>query len=188
VRYAKDWGVTAAVAILLAGLACAKPSEPEFEYDWDLDPAATFEGVRSFAWIPEDRVAVGDPRIDDAALERAVREAVDRELVEKGYTPETAETPDFWVAYHASLTKRLDARSLDATYRVVPTRIFTGQPEPVEYDAGTLVLDVITPDGATLIWRGRVQTRVETTDTFEVRRARLDRAVEGMLAPFPAVR
>jgi hypothetical protein len=178
--------------VAAGGLGCAKQPGATFEYAWDRDPAAKFEGLRTFAWIPDERVAVGDPRIDDAELERAVRQAVDRELTAKGYTPDSSGKPDFWVAYHASLRRRLDVRAMNSSYGPDPTRAWHpehDEPQPGEYEAGTLVIDVIAPDGATLLWRGRVQTRIDPgRESDEVRRERLDNAVQGTLAPFPSAR
>ncbi len=191
-KHASALGIGAALAGLLAAaaLGCAKSARGDFEYAWDADPAARFETLQSFAWLPNERVAAGDPRIDDAELEKRVRERVNRELTEKGYTHQSSGAPDFWVAYHASLRRRLDARAMNANYGPDPTRAWHpdhDEPQPGEYEAGTLVLDVIAPDGATLLWRGRVQTRVDPgRDSDEVRLERLDRAVEGVLARFPA--
>ncbi len=191
-KHASGRGLCAALAGLLAAaaLGCAKSPGADFDYEWDVDPSARFETLRTFAWVPDERVAVGDPRIDDAELEKRVRERVNHELADKGYTHQASGAPDFWVAYHASLRRRLDARAMNANYGPDPTRGWHpdhDEPQPGEYEAGTLVLDVIAPDGATLLWRGRVQTRVDPgRDSDEVRRERLDRAVKGVLARFPA--
>ena len=172
---------TALACLLFAAIAgCAKPA-PKFDYEWDSDANEDFAGLRTFAWIPEERVSVDDPRIDDAQLEKRVREGVDRQLVAKGYRPHRAAgAPDFWVAYHASLRRRLDVRAIDSLY---PGRANTGG----EYEAGTLVIDVVAPDGATLMWRGRVQTRIDPErDSDAVRAQRLDAALEGVMRPLPA--
>ncbi len=186
-------------AILAACLvACAASLGPKLELDWNHDPKVSFAELTSFGWLPgQPPVHTGDPRVDDALLEKRVREAVTNELEAKGYAWKLAGTPSFWVAYDVSLSGRLDVTAVSRAYGFDPTwggfhpgtggRGPLGKSQDVqEADQGTLILDVIDPAAKKLIWRGAAGTRVAPErDSERQKIERINEIVRELLARFP---
>ena len=186
-------GVEAALAGLAFVTLAACATGADFEYERDADPDAKFAGMHTFSWLPEAEIKVGDPRFDDKLLEKRLRDAVDAELQAKGYERRLTGEVDFFVDYHASLRKRLDVGGVNSQYGFDPTWRWRNraserpESEAREYEAGTVILDVIGPDGHQLLWRGRVQTAIGGQGATEQQRiGRLEAGVKGVLAPFPA--
>ena len=179
-------------------LACAERGAPQLELDFHRDPKASFAGFETFAWLPGTKVSLGDPRIDDALLEKRIREAVIRNFEERGYDLKLAGPPSFWVTYSVSLKGKLDVHAPPRGYGFDPTwggpyhgsggRGATGmRPDVKEADHGMLVLDVIEPTENELIWRGSAGARVAPgTDSERTRIDRINNAINQLLARFPA--
>ena len=182
---------TAAVSALL--FACST-----LEVTTDYDPAAVFEGMKRYAWLPEPQKKTGDPRIDDnTLLDKRIRRAVDDVLALKGYTQSEA-NPDFLVGYHVSLDRRRSVQVLNDYYGYGPgwgyrygsayrPMGYVGPPEAYvyEYDEGTLILDIVKPGNRELMWRGAASDEVHFQKTPEEHEAQIREAVEAMLERFP---
>ena len=53
------------------------------------------------------------------------------------------------------------------------------------YDEGTLILDIIAPDGKTLLWRGTATAQIDESAKPKKREAKINEAVGRMLKRFP---
>jgi len=173
--------VVALVTAMLAGCAT-------IEVGSDYDPEADFAALRTYAWLPDQDRMVGEHRIYDTLLDTRVRNAVDRELAGRGFARGEADAVDFYVAYHAGIETKVDVRSINSALGygegLWGQEIGPGS-DVREYDQGTLLLDVVEPDGRQLLWRGSASVIVSDTDDPEERSRRIDEAVERMLARFP---
>jgi hypothetical protein len=150
-----------------------------------VDRTVDFASYRTFDWGPPDALPTGDPRLDrDPDFKDHMQGAVERAFAIRGMTLSSAGTPDLLVHYHANVTDRFDA---DRFHRVYGYCGAAGcPPEPVRYEAGTLVLDVIDRRTNTLVWRGWAQTSVEELlrDSNTMAKT-IDQAVTGMLRQMP---
>ena len=54
-----------------------------------------------------------------------------------------------------------------------------------DYELGTLLVDFIDPRTSAVIWRGKAQSRLQEAKTPEERQARVQAAVDQLLAQFP---
>jgi hypothetical protein len=115
-----------------------------------------FETYRTFDWGARDAFPVGDPRLDNnGVFHDRFQGAVEKALAARGFervAPGT--TADLLVHYHASVERRLivnewahgpGCASADCGPRVV------------EFDAGTLVVDIVDAKTHRLVWRGWVE-------------------------------
>jgi hypothetical protein len=170
------------------------------EINTDFDPNANFAGLKTYAWLDEPREATGDPRIDDNPfLEGRVHAAVDRELGAKGFVMTSSGTPDFLVAYHVSLDKQRSVQHLNNYYGYGPGWGYTyaGAQRPgyyaspssstyvYTYDEGTLILDIVKPEGRQLIWRGAARDEVRFSSNPGKESGQLNEAVSRLLKDFP---
>ena len=183
----------ATVLILLASLA-AGCSTMEVAVDYDRE--RNFSGLSTFDWIPDPQTPTGDPRIDDnTLLDRRIRRAVESELMAKGFA-KSAESPDFWLAYHVTLDRRQSVSTINRRYGYGPGWGWTARGEPYatrqradpfvfEYDEGSLLLDVVDPEGRDLIWRGAATDEVSFSASPAAREQQINEAVRRMLKKFP---
>ena len=163
----------------------------------DFDPQADFSALHSYAWLPAEKIKTGDPDIKyDSLLEARIHNAVDAELQGKGYQLQS-EAPDFLLAYHIAIDKKVSVTYLNDLYGYGPgsgwnyrhRRMYYGFPttEAVayEYDQGTLLIDVVRADNKQLIWRGSATDEVYLDSSPEVREKRLRHAVKEIFKQFP---
>ena len=171
--------------LLLAGAAgCSSGIEARARWD----PAAKFDGLETFQWFSEG--PSGDPRIDDAFLDKHVHANVDKGLLAKGYRKVDKE-PDFLVSYLAVLhNERMVTRRQDSSWDEPTWEDFlgtgVGQTQVYGYEEGTLVLEIARPgEKKRILWRGTARAVVDPSDTVEKRRERIRKAIKKLLAEFP---
>lgn len=142
---------------------------------------------RSFAWGPADALPTGDPRLDqNPFFKDHVQGAVEKQLAQRGLAV-TAGDADLLIHYHANITRRIDPNQADRAYGYCGTGDCL--PAQVDYEAGTLVLDIVDARTNRLVWRGWAQRGVEDMLRDPDRMARtIEQAVTRMLQRLPPVR
>lgn len=170
----------ALIGLALAGCATMNVSS-------HVDRGLDVTKYRTYDWGPPDALPTGDPRLDqDPFFKDHMQGAVERQLAAKGFVrAEPSATPDLLIHYHASITRRIDVNEADRGYG------YTGDlgSSVREYEAGTLVLDIVDSRTKQVIWRGWAQDTV--TDMLEDRDTmarKIDEAVRRMLERFPPAR
>lgn len=137
-------------ALALAGCATMNVSS-------HVERGLDFARYRTYDWGPADALPTGDPRLDkDPFFQDRVQGAVERGLAAKGLERSmSSETPDLLIHYHANISQRIDVDRLDRNYGS------SGDVRVVDYEAGTLVLDVVDSRTNRIIWRGWAQNSVK---------------------------
>ena len=164
----------AIVAFALLMGACMTPKVTA-----DHDPTADFSKLHTFQWLDGEQKRTGALRMGPEAVDGLIRDVVERELSGKGITPQADGAPDFLLRYHAAVgTEILVAtvsRDAGGSTRSLPVR----------HDVGTLVIDVVEPDGQRVIWQASLQAEVDRYLPREKRRERLTGFVHRMFESFP---
>ena len=147
-----------------------------------------FSQYRTFDWGPADALPIGDPRLDkDPFFQDQVEGAIEKQMAARGFERSIAsEAPDVRIHYHASITRRLDVQEGDRYARCdsddCPARV-------IEYEAGTLVVDIVDARTNRLIWRGWAQDSVESVLGNRDRlRRKIDESVTRMFVRLPRAR
>jgi len=167
------------LAIAAAGCLTLMPVGSHIERGTD------FTRYRTYAWGPADALPVSDQRLrENPFFVDDVHGAIDTELQDRGLRPVTSEPADLLIHYHAAVIGRVEVPS-----RVGPLRDCVGErcrTEVTEYDAGTLVIDVVDAATQRVIWRGWAEHRLEDMldDPRQVRR-RVRDAVHRMAERLP---
>lgn len=148
--------VTAMAIVALTAASCAATMRVSSHVERGLD----FRQYQTYDWGPADALPTGDPRLDrNPFFKDRLQGAVERELALKGLEPARSAGPDLLVHYHANISKRIDVNRADRAYGYcVSDDCPVGV---IEYEAGTLVLDIIDTRTNRLIWRGWAQHSVE---------------------------
>ncbi len=130
--------------------ACAGMSVSSY-----IQPGADFAPYTTYDWAPRDALPTGDPRLDNNPFFDAhVRASVENRLAAKGYR-RVVENPSLLIHYHASVEQKVDV------YRVDTEGGYRYDTETVQYEQGTLVLDVADARTKQIIWRGWGQSDIE---------------------------
>jgi hypothetical protein len=173
---------SAAVAIAaLAVTGCATMSVSSY-----VRRGLDFAHYRTYDWGPADALPTGDPRLDrDPFFKDHVEGAVEKQLAARGYERSASGTPDLLIHYHASITQRIDANRSDREYGYCYDE--DCQARVIEYEAGTLVLDLVDARTNRVVWRGWAQNSVEGVLGNRDRMARkISEGVTLMLKRLPA--
>ena len=173
-------GLFVVITVALAVAGCASIHAGSY-----VERSIDFAQYRTFEWGPADALPTGDPRLDqNPFFQDHVQGAIERGLAHKGFGRSSVGTPDLLIHYHASVTQRMDLSRLDHggfCYTV------DCQVRFVEFDAGTLVFDILDARTGRLVWRGWAQHRVaDMLNNSDRMAARVNEAVAGMLTTLPS--
>lgn len=138
----------------------------------------------TYEWGPADALPSGDPRLDkDPYFQDHLEGAVEKQLAARGLIRATG-SPDLLLHYHANIDTRIDVGRTEREYGYC--RGMDCQSWVVDYEAGTLVLDLIDARTNRLIWRGWAQDGVAPMLANQDRmRQKINEAVSRMMASFP---
>ena len=164
----------------LALSACASTMSVSSHVDRGLD----FSRYRTWDWGPADTLPTGDPRLDaNPFFKDHMQGAVEKGLASRGLGGPSSANPDLLVHYHAAINQRLDVTSADTSrgYGYEESGASVGQ-----YEAGTVVIDIVDARTQRVIWRGWAQDSIEGSLKSEDKMAtQIDEAVTRMLTQLP---
>ncbi len=170
---------TITVAMTAAGCATMTVSA-------HIERGVSFAEYVTYDWGKPDNLPVGDPRLDNNAFfNDYLQGAVEKQLAAKGYERAAAGvTADVLLHYHASVHQKLDVYAADRRYG------YCDGPEcgdrVVEYEQGTLVIDMVDARTDKLIWRGWAQdTMTGVIDNQQRLEKQVDEGVARMMQLLP---
>ena len=170
----------ATVVAALAVTSCATTMTVSSHVERGLD----FSPYRTFAWGPADALPTGDPRLDhNPFFKDYLQGAVERRLAERGIELSMSGTPDLLLHYHANARQRFDVNRVEVGYEDCLTNPCISI---TDYEAGTIVLDMIDTSTDRLVWRGWAQEDLEALIGNQSRmRKTIDQAITKMLQTLP---
>jgi hypothetical protein len=171
----------AAVLAALVATGCATTMSVSSHVERGLD----FGRYRTYDWGPADALPTGDARLDqDPHFKDQVQGAIEKSLAARGLQLAASKSPDLLIHYHANISQRLDVNRLDRDRGYYAEGDAFGA--VFEYEAGTLVVDIMDARTNRLIWRGWAQNSVEDLldDPDKMAKA-IDEAVTRMLNRLP---
>ncbi len=180
----KRLGTAFAFLAMAAVMGCSS-----ITVNYDYDKNADLIAFKTYAWLPAPTAPpknVTDELARNSLVDQRVRDAVNRELAEKGFR-EDAKSPDFLVSYHTGVEDKVDVADWGYNYAWgYPYRGTTGRNiRSHPYKEGTLILDFITPKNLTLAWRGIAQAVLPNRTTPEKSEKLINEAVDKILQGFP---
>lgn len=164
----------------------------------DYDPEAGFSAFRTYAWLERPPAADADPRVDDnPLLHQRIHTAIDAGLQTAGYVTADPGAADFLVSYYIVIDKMTSVTYINNYWGYGSGRgnryhharpgfypVFS-PPVVYEYEQGTLIVDIIQPEGRKLVWRGSASSELDYSATPEARQEKLNKTVTAILAEFP---
>ena len=169
-----------AFAVLAAGIVAGCATMTVSSH---VERGLDFSRYRTFDWGAPDELPTGDPRLDaNPYFKDYLLGAVETELTRRGL--EMSTSPDLRLHYHASVTKRMDVDRIDQERGYCYSAGCGAHVS--EYEAGTIVLDVVDARTNQVIWRGWAQDALRNLlDDRETTARAVETAVARMLAQFP---
>lgn len=170
---------------LLAVAILAQPACATLHVSSYVDRKVDFSRYVTFDWGPADALPPGDPRLDTNPVFRdRLQGAVERHLAARGFERAApGAEPDILIHYHANVTRRIGVSHADRAYGYA----LAPQAEIREYEASTIVLDIVDRQTHTVVWRGWAQRDMrDMLDDDAAMARRIDDAVRRMLARLPA--
>jgi Domain of unknown function (DUF4136) len=160
------------------------------------DPKFDFSRLKTWSWNPS---GPGDVKVWVSAdsksepvkrqYEPVIMQAVEEELLRRGFTRASGAQPDFNVTYYAlitvgSATQQMGQFLPAVTQWGLPP--FTPQTTALTvYPQGSLVLDIASPDPSNVVWRAVAQSEIDLERTDAQRAVRIRNVVRDALAKLP---
>ncbi len=169
--------LAATLLMTMAATACVTMSVSSH-----LERGADLSTYRTWEWGPADALPTGDPRLDNNTifkdhLEGALEKALAGRRLQRAAA---GAAPDLRIHYHASVNQRFQVNDTEGNCGT------DCRPGVIEYDQGTLVIDVMDAKTDKLLWRGWAQDSVQgVIDNQDRMDRKVDEAVQKMIAQLP---
>lgn len=150
-----------------------------------LDRGTNFAQFHTWDWGPADALPTGDPRLDNNPFfEDHLEGAVEKQFAARGLERVAAGvTPDLLVHYHANINQRFEVNGVDREHGYCYENC---EPKVIEYEQGTLVIDVVDTHTNKVVWRGWAQDSVQgMIDNQDRMERKINEAVTKMMKEFP---
>jgi hypothetical protein len=179
----KGHGMLAGI-VMGVGVACgfAPAGPPVIRVAAEAFPWADVRQYRTYRWWQPPPGPQQGFTERELLIDWYVRNAVDRELATRGYTPDTAGRPDFVVRYEVGLKEGATSSFQDyMQYRAEGGSKDMGEAF-LGYDIGTLTVSFVDVASRRIAWRGRASAVLEGDGRGKL----IDPAVRDMMARLPA--
>lgn len=163
------------------------------EVQHSADSSKVMPSYSTFAWI-EPAENGSQVRAPEPSVDRFIRQAVERELVVKGYSRGEPETADFLISWFGRLDEKVQRQDISHFYSSYGygSALAATMPGKVEeaavkrtYEEGTLVIEVVDRASGNRVWRGSAtETIVRKIDEREEAMI-INKAVREIMRPFP---
>lgn len=156
----------------------------------DYDTSVNFQTLNTYAWQPR----AGKEKGEGSLLDSRVRNAVDRELAEKGYRKVAAVKADYLVSYHYTVASEDEPNRVrtsvgvgggsGGTFGGIGLSIGLGR----DKERSILGIDVIDPEKGKVLWRGVARQGPITQSDPAKTTAKINETVEAILREYPPER
>ena len=143
-----------------------------------------FAEYLTYDWGPPDNLPVGDPRLDNNPFfQDYLQGAIEKGLAARGYERAENGGADLLVHYHASVNQRVEVSSVDQRYGYCYEDC---EARVIEYEQGTLIIDVVDPRTGKVVWRGWSQDTMNgVIDDQQRLQKQVDQGVTKMMELLP---
>jgi hypothetical protein len=171
----------AALAVLSFAAACTAGIRAGADFAPDLD----FSTFSTYVWDEPDTRPVGDPRLEsNPFFEERLHVAIERELEARGLR-QVASGASLIVHHHATVRDHVEVYEADRAAGYGTPEYGEGT-QVVQYEEGTLLIDIADARSNDLVWRGWAQFDIgRALEDPQVMSEQIDEAVVKMFESFP---
>lgn len=153
------------------------------------EPNIAIEQYRTYGWNKLEATKATHPLYSSVELNQTLMREIDKNLAKKGFRRNIA-TPDFLVDFHIYVEEQkfqnlVCGAGFYRGERYLPDlsqRTYCESPEIVNYDDGTLIIDIVDAQTGQLVWRG---TAGEIIDNAAYATEIFRKKVKRILKKFP---
>ena len=174
--------------VLLASLFAVGACGAGIRAGADFAPDVDFGAMSTFTWDEQDDRPVGDARLENNPLfEARLHQAIERELLARGLRPSTSNA-GLVVHHHATVRDHVEVYEADRAAGYSTPEYGDGT-RVVQYEEGTLLIDIADASTMELVWRGWAQFDIGRALSEPAQlTAQIDEAVALMFERFPVAR
>jgi hypothetical protein len=139
-----------------------------------------FKAYKTYAWLDgasQSDIKIGGGR--DIDLDKTIREAVEKQMGEKGFVQVTA-NPQVLVKYHAAVAKTYYVADFGMHYQEK-----VGWSDTESAVDGQLTIDFVDADKELVVWRGIALAAVNVDPNATIVTKNVNRAVEKIFNQYP---
>jgi len=144
-------------------------------------PGSPLPSSGTWSWMSGSGVSLHNPAVDSGFVEAVIRDAIEVELAERGWTRGSSSGSDMFVGYVAALSEEMSDSDLIRRFGLSPGLSSAG----IRHGKGSLVLLVSTPGNSAPAWRGVAQALADLELSNEVREQRVRGAVNVLVSNIP---
>lgn len=153
------------------------------EVRYNFDKNTDFSQLRTYKWVD----IKGGQQVN-SLTDKQIKEAVDAQLAQKGLTKVEEGNADILVGYQAAVSQNKQFTSYNSGWGYGPgwggAGGMTTTTESTIY-SGQLVLDMYSPQGHDLIWRGIASKSIDPNAKPDKQEKNLNKAVAKLLKNYP---
>ena len=167
------------------GLLAAAGCGPTVKAGSFVDHAVDFHRYHSYNWGARAAEPAGNPRLDkNAELHDRLQGELEKALAAKGFRGPAGRKSDLIVRYRVAVTPRVRVGGVESGYGYCSMDC---SKRVEEYEAATIIVDVIDSRTEKVIWRGWARDKLDDVLDNPGRMAeRLHTAVERMMSTLPS--
>ncbi len=160
----------------------------------DYDDKTDFSQLKTYAWLHGIDTPSENIRINNKLVIEIVRSSVEQTLDSKGFVQVEKDQADFLIAWFGAIEQKIKAQNINNFYSsygygtLHQSPYWNNQSPTVnvtEYEEGSLIFDLLDPDGHTLLWRGIGRDKVVADRPEDTKRQNLSKAVNLIISKFP---
>jgi hypothetical protein len=148
------------------------------------EPNIFIEQYRTYGWNKLEATKAAHPLYSSVELNQTIMREIDKNLAKKGFR-RNIDMPDFFVDFHIYVEEQKFQNLVCETgfYRGeryltdLSQRTYCESPKIVNYDDGTLIIDIIDAQTRQLVWRGTageiINNPVYATEIFRLKVKRI---------------
>lgn len=177
--------------LIIAAAALALSACSSLNTSWDFDPGVSFNQYKTYSWIEKQGDEAGYHL--DGLMDQRVRDAIESELNQKGFSKTDKVGADLLVNYLTKVDKKINVDTFNTNYGYNPYwgpgwgwggHVQT-QTTVREYEVGTLIIDLVDSKTGKLVWRGSVADTIRDKNTPQEREAKVREAVSSVMMNYP---
>jgi hypothetical protein len=174
---------------VLTGLLLLSACRP-YNVNYDYDARANYASYKTFDWYAASKKAQGKAdKVENPLMDKRVRNAIELELVAKGFKREASADPDFLVTYypvyHNRRVRTYTHVGWGWGWRPFGVGMGTTFANTRNYKEGTIVIEVVDYKSNELVWKSAAEGALTGLDNPEDAEECVTSAVKRMLEDFP---
>jgi hypothetical protein len=157
-------------SLLVCGLAFGQT------VNYNYDRGTDFTKFKTYKWVP-----INGAQHPNQITDGNITSIIDAQLASKGFVKKTDDPVDLFVGYGTTIQDQQEITGYGGGFRFGGM----GMAQTQTIQNGTLLLDIYSPAGKLLVWRGTVTESLDPSSNPDKNYKQLQKALTKLLKDFP---